>query len=284
VIEEFNMTDFSSSKRLLATGFAMGESPRWHNGKLWSSDWGAQEIIALDSGGARATTLSVPFALPFCFDWDTHGRLLVVAGREARLMRHVHDSTFAEFADLGTISSTPWNEIVVDGRGNAYINSSEAIALLSPGGSIRQVAEGGRFPNGMAVTADNRTLLLAESHGKCLTAFDIASDGGLSNRRTWADLDGPPDGVCVDLEGAVWYADVPNKRCVRVREGGAILDSVDLYRGCFSCVLGGNDGRTLFVVATEWRGMDKIAEVAAACTCQVVTFTAPAPAVGHRAP
>ena len=132
----------------------------------------------------------------------------------------------------------------------------------------------------MAVSADNSTLILAESHGKRLTAFDIAADGSLSNRRLWADLkDGVPDGICIDAENAVWYADVPNKgasACAR-RRG---VETVEADRGCFACMLGGTAGRTLFVVATEWRGMDKIAEVAQARTCQVLTTEAPAPKAG----
>ena len=117
---------------------------------------------------------------------------------------------------------------------------------------MRQVADGVDFPNGMAVTPDDSTLIVAESYGRRLTAFDIAADGGLSNRRVWADLgDGTPDGICLDAEGAVWYADVPNQRCVRVVEGGEVLQSVDVDRGCFACMLGGPDGATLFIVAAD---------------------------------
>jgi sugar lactone lactonase YvrE len=277
------MTDLSRSTRILASGFAMGESARWHNNCFWLSDWGTQEIIALNLDRNRESRLAVPFAFPFCFDWQRDDRLLVVSGREARLLKQDGTHSLMPFADLSAISTNPWNEIVVDGRGNAYINSGEAIALVTPEGSVRKVAEGGQFPNGMAVTADNGTLLLAESHAKQLTAFDISSDGSLSNRRSWAELNGPPDGICLDAEGAVWYADVPNKQCVRVREGGEILLTVEVDRGCFSCALGGPNGRTLFIVATEWRGMEKIAEVAAARTSQVLTFTAPAPAADRGA-
>jgi sugar lactone lactonase YvrE len=143
------------------------------------------------------------------------------------------------------------------------------------------VADGIAFPNGMAVTPDNNTLIIAESHGKKLTAFEIDVDGTLSNRRVWADLgDGVPDGICLDAEGAIWYADVPNKRCVRVREGGEVLQTINLDRGCFACTLGGVDNQTLFLVTTEWRGMDKIPEVARARTGQVLSFNAPAPRIG----
>jgi len=184
-------------------------------------------------------------------------------------------------ADLRVVSDKGWNEIVVDGRGNTYVNGGPGIALVAPDGSPRQVAEGIAFPNGMAVTPDNATLIIAESHGKKLTAFDIGADGTLSNRRVWADLGGGvPDGICIDAENAVWYADVPNKSCVRVREGGEVLQTINLDRGCFACMLGGVGRRTLFMIAAEWRGMEKIAEVARARTGQVLTAKAPAPGVG----
>ena len=147
--------------------------------------------------------------------------------------------------------------------------------------SPRQVAEGFAFPNGMAITPDNATLIIAESHGRKLTAFTIAADGTLSDRRIWADLgSGVPDGICIDAEGAVWYADVPNQCCVRVREGGQVLETVNLDRGGFACMLGGPDRKTLFIIATEWRGMQHIQEVAAARTGQVLTIDAPAPGDG----
>ena len=156
------------------------------------------------------------------------------------------------------------------------------IARVAPVTARRaQVADGIAFPNGMAVTPDNSTLIIAESHADKLTAFDIADDGGLSNRRVWADLgDGAPDGICIDADGAVWYADVPNRRCVRVREGGEVLQTVDVDRGCFACMLGGPTRTTLFIVANEWRGMDKIPEVVQARTGQVLAVEAPAPGAG----
>src|SRR5262249_34862732 len=122
-------------------------------------------------------------------------------------------------------------------------------------GSARRVAEGIAFPNGMAVTSDGATLIVAESYGRVLTAFDIELDGALSRRRVWATLgDGVPDGICIDADGAVWYGDVPNKRCVRVREGGQVLQTIDVGVGCFACMLGGDDGRTLFMMVQKWAG------------------------------
>ncbi len=127
--------------------------------------------------------------------------------------------------------------------------------MAPPDGLVRQVADDLAFPNGMLITPDNATLIVGESYAKRLTAFDIAGDGGLWNRRVWADLgDGVPDGICLDAEGAVWYADVPNKRCVRVAKGGEVLQTVDVDRGCFACALGGPSRTTLFMTATEWNG------------------------------
>ncbi|PYP50361.1 MAG: gluconolaconase [Gemmatimonadetes bacterium] len=265
----------------LLTGLAMGESPRWHENRLWLSDWGAQEILAVDLDGNSEIVVRTPFALPFCIDWLPDRRLLVVSGRESLLYRLESDGSLVSHADLRVVSDKGWNEIVVDGRGNTYVNGGPGIALVAPDGSPRQVAEGIAFPNGMAVTPDNATLIIAESHGKKLTAFDIGADGTLSNRRVWADLGGGvPDGICIDAENAVWYADVPNKSCVRVREGGEVLQTINLDRGCFACMLGGVGRRTLFMIAAEWRGMEKIAEVARARTGQVLTAKAPAPGVG----
>jgi sugar lactone lactonase YvrE len=143
------------------------------------------------------------------------------------------------------------------------------------------VADGIAFPNGMALTPDNATLIIAESWGKRLTAFDIAADGSLSNRRVWADLgDGVPDGICIciDAESAVWYADVPNQRCVRVREGGEVLQTIKIDRGCFACMLGGADKKTLFIMAAEWHGFAKMMDGLG--TGQVLTVEAPAAGAG----
>src|SRR5215470_6308557 len=280
------------SAQILLTGLGFGESPRWHEGRLWFSNWGMQEVVAVDLDGKSEVMVRVPTTIPFCIDWLPDGRLLVVSGRERLLLRREPDGSLATHADLRPLSEHGCNEIVVDGRGNAYVNgggfdgpgqkaASGIIALVTPDGAARQVADGIAFPNGMAVTPDNSTLIIAESHGKRLTAFDIAADGSLSNRRVWADLgDGVPDGICVDADNAVWYADVPNKRCVRVREGGEVLQTVTVDRGCFACMLGGAEKKTLFIIATEWRGMDKIAEVAQERTGQVLTFEAPSAHAG----
>ena len=270
--------------QIVLGGLAIGESPRWHENRLWFSNWGAQEIVAVDLDGNSEVTARVPTTVPFCIDWLPDGRLLVVAGQEAQLLRGNSDGSLVTHAELSGLSDYPWNDIVVDGRGNAYVGNigfdfpegefaPGILALVIPDGSARQVADGLAFPNGIVVTPENSTLIVAESYGNRLTAFDIATDGGLSNRRVWADLgDGVPDGICLDAEGAVWYADVPNERCVRVREGGEVLQTVELDRGCFACMLGGEDGRTLFMVAADMSSEER--------TGQVLTVEAPAPGAG----
>jgi sugar lactone lactonase YvrE len=252
------------------TGISFGESPRWHAGRLWFADWGAEELIALDLAGTPEVIAQV-HSFPFCIDWLPDGTLLVVSAAERKVLRMAADGAFSTHADLGPLSDKSWNEIVVDGRGNAYVNGGGfdlmagekfapgIVALVRPDGSTEEVADGIAFPNGMAITPDNRTLIVAESYAGRLTAFAIADDGGLHERRGWAELgEAAPDGVCLDRSGAVWYADVPHRRCVRVREGGEVLDTVELDRGCFACALGGDDGRTLFMVVREWKGLDDV--------------------------
>jgi sugar lactone lactonase YvrE len=266
--------------RTLLTGLGFGESPRWHHGRLWFCNWGFGEVMTVDLDGNSDVVAQVPTTIPFSIDWLPDGRLLVVSGQEALVLRQEPGGALVTHADLTGLDSV-FNEIVVDGRGNAYVNGG-IVALVAPDGSARQVAGDLEFGNGMAVTPDNSTLIVAESHGNRLTAFDVAADGSLSGRRVWADLDGGfPDGICIDADGAVWYADVPNKRCVRVREGGAVLQTIDLDRGCFACMLGGRGGQTLFMAAAEWRGMEHMTD--GAKTGQVLAAEAPAPGAGWPA-
>jgi len=276
--------------RTLLTGLAFGESPRRRHDRLWISDWGAREIIAVDPAGKSEVMARAP-SFPSCIDFLRDGRLLMVSAYDGLLLRRQPDGSVVTHADLTGLSHHPWNDIVVDGRDNAYVNNigfdlragekfaPGIIAVVGRDGSTRRVADGLWFANGIAVTPDNSTLIVAESYGKRLTGFDIAADGSLSNRRVWADLgDGVPDGICLDAEGAVWYGDVPNKRCVRVREGGEVLQTVELDRGCFACMLGGVDRRTLFMVAREWRGSASMTDDAR--TGRVLTVEAPAPGAG----
>jgi sugar lactone lactonase YvrE len=279
--------------RPLLDGLSFGESLRWHQGRLWLADWGAQEIVAVDHEGRPEVMARVEFpAFPMSIDWLPDGRLLIVAARDGRLLRQEPDGSLVTHADLSGLADRthPWNEIVVDGRGNVYLNNQGfdfpggqfapgTIALLTPDGSARLVANGIAFPNGMAVTEDNTTLIVAESYGRKLTAFPIFADGSLGPPRVWADLgDGVPDGICLDADGAIWYADVPNRQCVRVREGGQVLQTIQLDRGCFSCALGGPDRTTLFMVATHWHGTEGLTDQSR--TGQLLTAPAPSPGAG----
>jgi sugar lactone lactonase YvrE len=273
--------------RVIVSDLVFPESPRWRSGRLWVSDWGAHEVHALDLEGGDEVVARID-SFPMCIDHLPDGRLLVVSSRDRRVLRRQADGSLVTHADLGSIDEHAWNDIVVDGRGNAYVNNigfdfpggefePGLVALITPDGAARKVADGLAFPNGMAVTPDNATLIVAESYGQTLTAFDIAADGDLSNRRTWAEVDDHPDGICLDADGAVWYADVGTSRCVRVREGGDVLASIELDRGCFACVLGGPDRRTLFMAVNEWAGPQAMTD---ARRGQVIATEAPAPGVG----
>jgi sugar lactone lactonase YvrE len=274
----------------LLTGITFGECPRWHEDRLWFSDWGTREIIAVNMAGNHEVMLSLP-SFPFSFDWLPDGRMLVTSVPNRLLLRQELDGSLVTHADLTRRSDRPWNEIVVDGRGNAYVNNigfdfpggefaPGTLAMVTPDGMTRQVAEGVAFPNGMAVTADNSTLILAESYGSKLTAFDIAADGSLANCRVWAGLPGgAPDGICLDAEGAVWYGDVPNKRCVRVREGGEVVQTIELDHGCFACMLGGPNRQTLFMLVADWAQLAK-GMGGGPRTGRVLYTQAPAPGIG----
>ena len=238
---------------VFATGIQMGESPRWHDGRFWMCDWLAGEILSFDPDETRDVPARVT-GLPFSIDWLPDGRL--VATTPAGLMAGPNLEPYGA-------NGQPFNEIVVDAAGRAWVDMPGAmpweepkpgiVAVVLPDGRTRQVADDVWFPNGLVIL-DEDTLVLAESHADRLTAWTITGNGELVDRRVWADL-GPgsaPDGICADAEGAIWYASVPGQRCTRVTEGGNVLDTVTADRGCFSCMLGGDDGRTLYVVANHY--------------------------------
>jgi sugar lactone lactonase YvrE len=263
-----------SRLRYLVGERGLVESPRWHDGRLWFADWTNGEILAVTPEGESEVVVRHA-SLPLCFDRLPDGRAVLVSNSEHALLAVEADGSLSRYADVAQLSAQGCNDIVVDGRGNAYVNSPNFdfqsgppdsavapgfVALVRPDGSASVVADDISFPNGMAVTADNATLVVADSYRHCLVGFDIDADGGLSNRQVWADLGpGTPDGICLDAEDACWYADVPNQWVRRVRAGGEVLDTVDLDGlGGFACMLGGDDGRTLFVVAAEWHGMESM--------------------------
>ena len=284
----------SMQPRVLLDGLAMPESPRWHDGRLWFSDWGAEEIVAVDIDGNSEVVGRGPQGEGWAVNWLPDGRM-VITGNE--LVRIEPDGSHVQHADLSHISPFGWSEITVDGRGNIYVNtinfdfadfdgvltSGQApgkIALVSPDGEAREVASEIAFPNGMVVTPDNKTLVVAESFAARLTAFDIAEDGTLSNRRVWADGVGP-DGICYDADGCIWASSgAMTNDCARIREGGEVLERIELDRSCFAAMLGGPDRRTLFMLTAEWRGPESVDDVINARTGQVLVIDAPAPGVG----
>jgi sugar lactone lactonase YvrE len=280
--------------QVLLSELVIGESPRWHDHRLWFANWGAGEIVAVDSEGRSEIVGEGPPGLGWSFDWLPDGRLLVTG---EGLMRREPDGSLVTHADLSGLDVDGFNELVVDGRGNVYVNGGcdfepspgtppGIIALVTPDGSVRQVAEGIAFPNGMVVSPDNSTLVVAESFARRLTAFDIDAEGSLSNRRTWAD-DVGPDGICIDADGAIWtgVGQFGDNLVGRVREGGEVLERVRLDMPCFACMLGGEDGTTLFMLAADWRMEDSPADNMARLTegpptGRVLTVAAPTRGAG----
>jgi sugar lactone lactonase YvrE len=288
--------DASTRKtEVLLDGLGMGESPRWHDGRLWFSNWGTNEIVAVDLDGNAEVVGSGGGSSGWAANWLPDGRTLVTG---AELTRVEPDGSRVRHADLSHLSPHGWSEMTVDGRGNIYVNSINfdfadfadimasgtapgKIALVTPDGEAREVADGLAFPNGMVVTPDNVTLIVAESFARRLTAFDIGADGSLTNRRVWADVTG--DGICIDAEDAVWSSDVgPDDKgvCLRVREGGEVLDRIELDRPCYACMLGGKDGRTLFMVVAKWFGPDRMDELLQAKTGQILAARVDVPHAG----
>ena len=280
--------------RVLLDGLAMPESPRWHDGRLWFSNWGTRQIVAVDLDGKSEVVGEGPDGLGWATNWLPDGRLLITG---PELVRVESDGARVRHADLSHISPFGWSEITVDGRANVYVNtinfdfaefndvltSGKApgkIALISPDGEAREVADELAFPNGMVITPDNMTLVVAESFAARLTAFDIAGDGTLSNRRAWADGVGP-DGICLDADGCIWASSAAMANdSARIREGGEVLERIDLGRSCFATMLGGPDRRTLFMLTADWGGTEAVETVVRSGTGQVLVVEAPAPGVG----
>jgi sugar lactone lactonase YvrE len=245
--------------KTLASGFAFPEGPRWHDGQLWFSDQHDGRVHVLNPDGSSAESFIVP-GRPSGMGWLPDGDLLVVSMLERRLYRR-HDSMLTPYAELGALHPGNSNDMVVDRAGRAYAGNigfdfdagepftPTVIALVTPDGTVSVAAGDIACPNGSVITPEGRTLIVAESSGKCLTELDIAADGTLINRRLFADLgDRVPDGICLDAEDCVWVAAPFAGTALRVRRGGEITDSVPIQgAAAYACMLGGADGRDLFI-------------------------------------
>jgi sugar lactone lactonase YvrE len=264
-----------ASVSTLTKGLAMGESARWHDGRFWCSDWVAGEVLSIAIDGADAgkpTVVTRSTSFPLCFDWTADDELLVTGRRG--LERLAPDGRLVPYTDLSQLSEYGWNEIAVHPSGAAYVNGINfdmmgadgmnfelgsrrgLIAVVTPDGSTRIVADTVAFPNGMAITPDGATLLVAESFASRVAAFDVDDDHNLNNRRVWAEIDGGADGVSLDADGALWCA--AQSGAIRLAQGGQILQRIELDRPAFSVALGGPNGTTLFMVANAWNGPENI--------------------------
>lgn len=238
----------------LAKGFCFGEGPRWFEGLLWFSDMLGEAVHTVDLNG-DITALPLPGHAPSGLGFRPDGSLLI-SSTESRQILLYDGEHLATIADLSTRVPAPLGDMVVDDDGRAYVGSQArrggVIVRLDPDGTATVVADGLDFPNGMAITPDRRTLIVAESTGRRLTAYSIAADGALSDRRTFADkLDGPPDGICLDAEGGVWAAMTLAHQFERITEGDVVTDRIDIGdRTAIACALGGPERRTLFLLSS----------------------------------
>jgi sugar lactone lactonase YvrE len=244
--------------RTLLDGLRFPEGPRWHEGALWFSDMHARQVMKLGLDGRAEVVVEVPND-PSGLGWLPDGRLLVVSMQDRRLLRLDPDGLHV-VADLSACSTFHCNDMVVDDQGRAYVGNfgfdlhgggkptATTLALVRPDGETQVVADQLLFPNGTVITPDGATLIVGESFGARLTAFDVAPDGTLSNRRIWAQLEkAVPDGICLDAEGAIWVASPVSAEVLRVREGGEVSDRVSVQTQAFACMLGGPERRTLFI-------------------------------------
>lgn len=254
---------------VLVHGLQFGEGPRWHDGLLWYSDFYAHKVRTVDLQGTVRDIADVPNQ-PSGLGFDPEGRLLIVSMLDRRLLRQAADGALEEVGDLSGVVSAPCNDMVVDAQGRAYVGNfgferhkgedpkTTSIWRIDPDGTVHEAATELMFPNGTVITPDGGTLVVGETFGNRLTAFDRAADGTLSNRRLFADMPGYfPDGICLDAEGAIWVADPRGRRVVRVFEGGRIAEEIPLGdRGAYACMLGGPQQRHLFVITNQDSGPD----------------------------
>ena len=262
--------------KVIAEGLYFGEGPRWREGRLWFSDFHDHAVKSTSPDGDVRVEFEIDDQ-PSGLGWMPDGSMLIVSMTRRQVLRRAVDGSMSVHADLGAIAGHHCNDMVVDADGRAYVGNfgfdldgelaargapsviarheTATIALIEPDGAVRAAAEGMHFPNGSVITPDGRTLIVGETLTGVLTAFDIASDGSLSGRRVWASTQPRlPDGIALDAAGAVWIASPLTPECVRIAEGGEVLEVIDTGQPCFACMLGGADGRTLFMLTAVSSG------------------------------
>jgi sugar lactone lactonase YvrE len=246
--------------RTVLGGLAFPEGPRWRGGELVFSDMHADEVVAMTPDGGRRTVFKHDQPVSG-LGWLPDGRMLVVSMEDRKLMRIEASRRAVVHGDLGGVATWHCNDMVVDAKGRAYVGNfgfplpggepkPAKMARVDPDGAVSVAADELVFPNGTIITPDGKTLVVGETFGARLTAFDIAPDGGLSNRRVWAAMPerAVPDGICLDADGAIWVASPTSNEALRVRQGGEVTDRIDTGRGCYACMLGGADRKTLFLL------------------------------------
>jgi sugar lactone lactonase YvrE len=251
----------SRTLKTLLGGLAFAEGPRWREGRLWFSDMHVGEVIAMSPAGERETIYTHEGPVSG-LGWLPDGRMLVVSMNDHRLLRFEKDGTVATHGDMSAIATGICNDMVVDAEGRAYVGNfgvgypdvakvqPAKMARVDPDGRVSVAAEDLVFPNGTVITPDGKTLIVGETFAGRMTAFDIAADGTLSHRRLWAQLPqgAVPDGCCLDAEGAIWVASPTTNEVIRLKEGGEVAERITAAAGCYACMLGGADRKTLFVL------------------------------------
>ncbi|MHB8528792.1 MAG: SMP-30/gluconolactonase/LRE family protein [Caulobacteraceae bacterium] len=256
--------------RVLAEGIYFGEGPRWRDGRLWFSDFYAEAVKSVSLAGDLRTEFTIEDR-PSGLGWMPDGALLVVSMTKRQVLRRGADGALNLHADLGGVATFHCNDMVVDAAGRAYVGNfgfdldaeltargpqsvtadhpTAALAVVSPEGVVQVAAADMHFPNGSVITPDGRTLIVGETLGGVLTAFDVEPGGALTGRRVWAaTLPRLPDGIALDAQGAIWIANPIAPECARIAEGGEVLEVIDTGQPCYACMLGGEDGRTLFML------------------------------------
>jgi len=287
------------STKVLADGIYFGEGPRWHDGRLWFSDFYAHAVKSVSLAGDVRTEFEIDDQ-PSGLGWMPDGSMLIVSMTKRQLLRRTADGKISVHADLGHIATFHCNDMVVDASGRAYVGNfgfdldgeiasrgaasiftdhvTAKLACVAPDGAVSVAASDMHFPNGTVITPNGKTMIIAETFACVLTAFDIGSDGALSNRRVWAPTGARvPDGICLNADGAVWIANATAPECALIAEGGEVLEVIDTGAPCFACMLGGDDGKTLFMLTAGGSG----AHASEAANGKILISTVDSPRAGR---